>query len=125
MSELEIILQNPHIISKVHTFCYKGHFFSLNVIKVEDYWHFVIMMFETAEVCENFNVEIEVYEADSSPETRHSAKVRCNPCSIDINEDQLYGCGLLVHHEFMKKMMRREDRFNLTSPFSEIFLHFH
>jgi len=107
-------LEKPVINWKVHTFFFEGHFFSLNVNKFGDNWQFVIVMFESIQVCSEVHVEIEVYEKHSGPDTRLSAKVRCNPCSIDHTEAELKGFGLIVHHKFMKKMMLKEDRFKFT-----------
>ena len=51
--------------------------------KSDNYWYFNIVMFESPEVCSSFNVEIEVYEKNSSPDSRLSAKLRSKPSSID------------------------------------------
>ena len=40
-------LQTPQLNYKVRAYCYDGHLFALNVRKSGDYWHFVIVMFES------------------------------------------------------------------------------
>ena len=55
-------LKNPQISWKVTTYCFDGHFFVLKVNKSGDYWRFIIIMFETPEVCSEFNIWTEVYE---------------------------------------------------------------
>jgi len=108
------MLEIPMIDWKVRTFCFEGHFYSLNVNKSGDTWQFVIVMFESILVCSENHVEIEVYEKDSYPDTRLSAKVRCNPCSIDHTEAELEGFGLIVHHKFMKMMLKEDNFFKFT-----------
>merc|ERR1711936_1273264 len=101
-------LHNPKISWKVKTYCHEGYYFVLKVDKSGDYWRFVIVMFESPEVCSEFNIKIKVYETNSSPDTRLSAKVRCDPCSIDQSEAEMEGFGLNVPHRFMEEMMFKE-----------------
>jgi len=111
-------LQNPQISWKMTTYCFEGHFFVLKVNKIGDYWRFAITMFESPDVCSKFNIEIEVYETNSSPDTRLSARVRCHPCSVDQTAAEMDGLGLYVPHKFMMKMMLKEDSFKFTVSFS-------
>ena len=59
-------LYNPQISWKVKTYCHKGYYFVLKVDKSGDYWRFVIVMFESPDVCSEFNIKIKVYETNSS-----------------------------------------------------------
>jgi len=115
---LEERLVAPQLYWRVRTYCFEGHFFALTVNKSGDYWKFVIVMFESLEVCSEYNIEMQVYETGSSPEKRLSAKACCRPCSIDQTVDEKEGFGLIVHHKFMKEMMLKEDRFRFTVSFS-------
>ena len=118
LTTLEGILKTPEMSWKVKTYHFDGHFFALNVRKSGDSWRFVIVMFESPEVSKDFNIEMEVYETRSPPETRLSAKIRCHPCSIDQTAAEMEGCGLIVHHKFMEEMILKEERFNFTVSFS-------
>ena len=111
-------LKNPQISWKVTTYCYDGHFFALKVNKAGDFWRFVIVMFESPAVCSEFSIGTEVYEASSSPDRRISAKVRCQPCSIDHTAAEMEGFGLYVPHRFMEKMVLKEESFRFTVSFS-------
>jgi len=104
---------------KVATYSHMGYLLALCVNKSHNnMWQFIVVMFETPEVCAEFNVEIEVYEADSDVDTRVSAKVHCHPCSIDEPRAEMEGLGLCVHHRFMKRMMLREDCYKFCVSFS-------
>jgi len=114
---LEERLQSPEVIVlPVRTYCFEGHYFALTVSKSGVYWQFVIVMFESPEVCSKYNIEMQVYETNSSPDKRLSAKACCHPCSIDQAEKE--GFGLIVHNRFMKEMMLKEDGFRFTVSFS-------
>jgi len=118
LTTLEGILKTPEMSWKAKTYLFDDHYFALNVRKSGDSWRFVIVMFESPEVSKDFNIEMEVYETRSPPETRLSAKIRCHPCSIDQTAAEMEGCGLIVHHKFMEEMILKEDRFNFTVSFS-------
>jgi len=118
LTTLEGILKTPEMLWKAKTYLFDDHYFALNVRKSGDSWRFVIVMFESPEVSKDFNIEMEVYETRSPPETRLSAKIRCHPCSIDQTAAEMEGCGLIVHHKFMEEMILKEDRFNFTVSFS-------
>ena len=109
---------SAEITFAVKTFCFHGNCFALNVHKSGDFWRFVIIMFVTPEVCKEFNIETEVYETDSPPDARLSAKFRCHPCSIDKTIAEIEGSGLVVHHKFMEQMILKEDRFEFTVSIS-------
>jgi len=111
-------LQNPQLSWKMTTYRFERYFFVLKVNKIGDYWRFVITMFESPEVCSKFNLEIEVYETNSCPDTRPSARVHCNPCSVDQTAAEMEGFGLHVPHKFMMKMILKEDSFKFTVSFS-------
>jgi len=113
---LEEKLQAPLLLWSVRTYCFEGHSFALTVSKSGSYWQFVIVMFESTEVCSEYNIEMQVYESNSSPDKRLSAKACCHPCSIDQAEKE--GLGLIVHNKFMKEMMLKEDGFRFTVTFS-------
>jgi len=107
---------------KVATYSHAGYLLALRVNKsANNMWQFIIVMFETPEVCAEFNVEIEVYEADSDPNTRLSAKVHCHPSSIDEASAEMEGLGLCVHHRFMKRMMLKEEYCRFIVSFSFLF----
>ena len=103
---------------KVSTFLHDGISLALCAQKTKDNWQFTVVMFECPEMCSCFNIEMEVYAADSLPETRHSAKVRCHPCSIDETVAEMKGRGLCVPHRFMERLMLKEDEFRFTVSFS-------
>jgi len=99
---------------KVGTYSYQGYNFAICAEKSDDHYHFNVVMFETAEVCSGFDIEIEVYAQNTSPTKRHSAKVCCSPCSIDQTKTELKKLGLTVHHLAMEKMVMKEDIFEFT-----------
>ena len=111
-------LTQNHISWKVATFLYKGFSLALCVDKSGENWQFTVVMFECPEVCSWYKIEIEVYEADSLPETRLGAKVRCHPCSIDEPIAERKGLGLCVPHRFMERMMLKEDGIKFTVSFN-------
>jgi len=111
-------LQNPHISWKMTTYYHERHFLVLKVNKIGEYWRFVIVMLESLEVCSKFNIEIEVHETNSCPDTRLNARVRCQPCSVDQTPAEMEGFGLYVPHKFMMKMMLKEDSFKFTVSLS-------
>jgi len=115
---LEVRLQAPLLHWTVRTYRFEGHFFALTVNKSGDYWQFVIVMFESPELCSEYNIEMQVYESNSSPDKRLSVKTCCHPCSIDQTFAKQEGFGLIVHHEFMKEMMLKEDSFRFIVSFS-------
>ena len=102
----------------VSTFLYEGISLALCVQKSGENWQFTVVMFECPKVCSRFKIEMEVYAADSIPETRLSAKVRCHPCSIDESVAEMKGRGLCVPHRFMERMIPKEDKFRFTVSFS-------
>jgi len=115
---IEEKLQNPLIYWKVRTFCFEGHFFALTVSKSGDYWQFLIVMFVSAEVSSEYNIEMQVYDPNSSPDKRLCAKACFHPCSIDQTTAEKEGLGLIVHNKFMKEMMLKEDGFRFIVSFS-------
>jgi len=112
------MLESPRLIWKVKTYIYGGPFLALCASKLGENWQFTVVMSVPPEDCTDFNIEMEVYETDSDPDTRLSAKVRCHPCSIDQPEAETKGLGLYVHHSFMKKMMLQKESFKFTVTFS-------
>ena len=111
----EDLPQTSQLTFKVGIYCYDGHFFALNMRKAGDYWQFVTVMFESPEVCAEFNLEMEVKATIKSPaDTPLSAKVLCHPCSIDA---ELEGSGLIVHRKFMEDMVikKGEAKFTISS----------
>jgi len=115
---LEERLQAPLLYWTVRTFCFDGHLFALTVNKSGDLWQFLILMFESAEVSSEYNIDMQVYETNSSPDKRVSAKACCRPYSIDQTAAEKKGLGLIVHNKFMKEMMLKEDRFRFSFSFS-------
>jgi len=107
-------ISKPFLHWKVRTFSYQGFNFAGCAEKSDDHFHFSVVMFETPEVCSRFHIEIEVYEKNASPTKRLSARVCCNPCSIDQAESELKKLGLTVHHLAMEKMVLKEDSFDFT-----------
>jgi len=103
---------------KIPTVSYMGSLHALCVNKIGDNWQFIVVTFETPEICAEFNIEMEVYEADSDPDTRLSAKIHCHPSSIDEPRAEMEGLGLCVHHRFMKKMAPKEDCFKFMFSFT-------
>jgi len=92
-----------------------GAWFALCIVRSGGYYHFTVVMFESAEVCSAINMEIEVYEKRSSQSPdRESAKLRCKPCSIDESKSDMIHLGLSVHHKVMEKMILRGKRFQFT-----------
>jgi len=112
------VLDNPRLTWKVKTYFYKERFLALCASKLGENWQFTVVMSEPPEDCKDFNIEMEVYETDSDPDTRQSVKVRCHPCSIDQPVGEMKGLGLYVHHSFMKEMMLQKDSFKFTVTFS-------
>ena len=110
----------PEMTWTTSTYCFNGHFLALNVHKSGDSWRFVVVMFESPEVCKEFNIKLEVYRTNSPPNSRLSAKVRCHPFSIDQTEAEIDGFGLIVPHKFMEQQMilPEEDSFLFTVSFS-------
>ena len=102
----------------VKTYRFDDHFFALNVHKSGDYWHFLVFMFASPEVCKEYNIKMEVYESDSPPDARLGARVRCHPCSIDKTVAERKGSGLIVHSQFMEELILKEDGFNFTVSMS-------
>ena len=112
-------LSNPQLDWKVGLYCHMDVHFALCITKSDGYYRFTPVMFESPEVCSEFNIEMEVYGTYSSPEKRLSAKLRCKPCSIDDPKSVLKDLGLSVHHKVMEKMVvPREDNFVFTVAFS-------
>jgi len=111
-------LDSRRLSWRVRTYIYKERFLALCVNKSGENWQFIVVMSDPPEDCSEFNIEMEVYETDSDPDTRLSAKVRCHPCSIDQPVAEMKGLGLYVHHSFMKKMMLQKDSFKFTVSFS-------
>jgi len=109
---------STYMLQGVTTFLFRSFRFALCVRKLGENWQFIVVMFESPNLCSYFNIEMEVYESDSSPDTRHSAKVRCHPCSIDESVGEMKGLGLCVHHKLMEKMILKEDNFRFTVSFS-------
>jgi len=99
---------------RVKTYSYQGFNFATCAEMSGDHFHFNVVMFESPEVCSRFDIEIEVYEQNASPTKRHSAKVCCNPCSIDQTKSELRELGLTVHRSAMEKMVLEENRFEFT-----------
>ena len=115
LAKVQENLQAPELTYKVATYCYDGHLFALNVRKSGDYWHFVIVMFESPEVCAEFNLEMEVQETIKSPaDTPLSVKALCHPCSIDQIDAEMEGSGLIVHCRLMEKMVNKKGRIKFT-----------
>ena len=113
-ANLEVPPELTHSLP-VLTSCYCGHFFALTVRKLGDYWHFVIVMFESPEVCAEFNLEMEVQETIKSPaDTPLSVKALCHPCSIDQIDAEMEGSGLIVHCRLMEKMVNKKGRIKFT-----------
>ena len=100
------------------TFCYGGHSFALTVRMSGNYWHFVIVMFESPEVCAEFKLEMEVQETIKSPaDTPLGVKALCHPCSIDQTGAEMEGSGLIVHRKLVEEMSIKEGRikFNIST----------
>ena len=95
-------------------FSYSGTLCALQVSKFSDYYHFTVVMFESAEFCSGISMEIEVYEKQSSSDTRLSTRLRCYPCSIDEVKWEMKHLGLTVHHKIMEKLVLREESFDFT-----------
>jgi len=107
----QMLLNNHGLHWKIQTVSYMGSLHALCVNKLGDNWQFIVVTFETPEFCAEFNIEMEVYEADSDRDTRLSARIHCHPSSIDEPRAEMEGLGLCVHHRFMKKMALKEDGF--------------
>ena len=72
-------------------------------------------MFESPEVCAEFNLEMEVHETTKSPaDTPLSAKVLCHPCSIDQTVAEMEGSGLIVHRKVMEEMFIKGGKTKFT-----------
>jgi len=95
-------------------FSCSGNKFNLCAIKSGEYYHFTMVMFESPVICSAVNLEMEVYDSRSPPQTRLSVKIRCNPCSIDEVKSDMKYLGLTVHHKIMEKMALREESFDFT-----------
>jgi len=111
------MFESPRLHFKVYTYVYMGSLLALYVNKSGDNWHFTVVMCFPPEVCSEFNIEMEVYETGSDPDTRLSAKIRCHPCSIDQPVAEMNGLCLSVHHRFME-MMLKKDSMRFTVSFS-------
>jgi len=111
------LTSNP-ISWQVRTYSYMGSCLALRVMKSGEHWQFTVVMFKSPEVCSNINIEMEVYETNSPPDSRLSVRARCHPCSIDESVAETKGLGLYVHHELMKRMVLKDDSFKFTVTFS-------
>jgi len=111
-------LSDKEIYWKVITYSYTGICFSLRVSKTGNDWHFNIVMFEPPEVCSRFNLVMEVYEQNSSPDSPLSAKIRSKPCSIDEPQHDIEDLGLTISDKLMKKFVLRENSFEFKVSFS-------
>jgi len=120
LNSTEIALSDFRVWWKLRTFEYNATHFVLSAQKYGDYFHFTIVMFESPEVCSDFYVELEVYEASSPPDKRLGAKLICNPCSINHTASKRREQGLSIHYKVMEKMALREDSFMFTVKFSFI-----
>ena len=112
------VVSTSYMLQGVTTFLFKSFRCALCVRKVGQNWQFNVVMFERPELCSILNIEMEVYESDSSPDTRHSAKVRCHPCSIDEPLNEMKGLGLCVNHRLMERMILKEGNFKFTVSFA-------
>ena len=112
-------LSDANMHWSVITYFYMGAFFALCAYKSDNYWHFNIVMFESPEVCSSFNVEIEVHEKNSSPDSRLSAKLRCKPSSIDEPRQEIEDLGLSINDNLMRKLALRENSFEFTVSFTK------
>jgi len=96
----------------VSSFSRLGAYFALCSSMCGDYYHFTMVMFESPVVCSTINLEMEVFEKRTSPDTGLSAKLRCNPCSIDEAKSDMKHLGLSVHYKVMENMVVREGSFD-------------
>jgi len=100
------------------TYSYMGVHFALCASKTDNYWHFYIVMFESPEVCSSFNIEMEIFEYNSSSDSRVKAKLRCKPCSIDEPRHEIEDLGLSINDKLMRKMFLRENCYDFGVSFS-------
>jgi len=98
----------------LETYSYQDCNFAICAEISDDHFYFYVVMFESPKVCSRFDMEIEVYAKNASPTKRHSAKVCCNPCSIDQSMSELKELGLTVHHKAMEKMALKEGSTDFT-----------
>lgn len=110
--------KSPFLAYKLRSYCFAGIYLTLDVQKSEDSWWFVIVMFESPEVCKNLNIEIKVYQTYSPPDSRLGVKLRCHPCSIDQSPAERKGLGLVVPHRLMEQIILQEDSFEFTVSFN-------
>jgi len=110
----------------VETYSYQDFNFAICAEISDDHFYSYVVMFESPEVCSRFDIEIEVYAAKGSASStktkRHSAKVCCNPCSIDQSMSELKELGLTVHHKAMEKMALKEGSTDTDITISVTFL---
>ena len=92
--------------------------FALSVKKCGDYYLINIVMFESEEECNKYNIEMEVYKSGSDPASRHNLKFRGNPTSIDKSKTEIGNLGLSIHREAMEKMVIENETFSFTVSFS-------
>lgn len=116
--EIQDTLSKPLLNWRILTYIHMGIHLALCVQKSGEYYLFNIVMFDTPDVCSHFNLEMEVYESSSPTGTRHSAKLRTNPCSIDQTKSEIEHLGMSVHRKVMEKLVLRENSFRFTVSFS-------
>jgi len=119
LSEIGQLEENNHLDWKLEWYIYRDIPLVLCVYKSNGHYHFYVVMFESAEVCSGYTVELEVYKKDATPQhARHNYKFRGNPVSIDAPKLDIEHLGLLVHHKAFEKMVLKDDAFRFTVSFS-------
>eukprot|EP00092_Neocalanus_flemingeri_P031836 GFUD01034583.1.p1 GENE.GFUD01034583.1~~GFUD01034583.1.p1 ORF type:complete len:340 (+),score=71.75 GFUD01034583.1:70-1089(+) len=100
----------------VRTFSYKDQSFGVIAKKIDNFFYFTMVMFDSEKECSKYNIEMEVYECGSSSQDSESSFRFCGkPCSIDEDKDNLKYNGLAVHNIGMEKILRKSnDRFNVS-----------
>jgi hypothetical protein len=69
-----------------------------------------MVMFESNNVCSQYNIELEVHERDTPRNSSEFGFIFLgNPCSIDEDKKEWKNLGLTVNSKGMEKIMNKKD----------------
>jgi len=103
---------------KVNTFSFPDTNIAVLAWKRDDFYYFMMVMFESENVCSQYNIELEVHERDTSRESSEFGFIfRGNPCSIDENKKEWKNLGLAVNRKGMEKILDKNEMSAFTVSF--------
>eukprot|EP00092_Neocalanus_flemingeri_P028601 GFUD01031058.1.p1 GENE.GFUD01031058.1~~GFUD01031058.1.p1 ORF type:complete len:298 (+),score=24.42 GFUD01031058.1:242-1135(+) len=116
-SASEMSRKGKFVSYKLHTFAYEDISFCIKVGKRDWLYHFYRVMFAAEEVCSEYKIEMTVHERNAtSDDSVVTFKFCGKPCSIDIDEKEIY--GLKIDKTGMEQILNKSRNGAFSVSFS-------